>query len=912
MRQSRESIEGILHDGVLHDDSYMERHASKQVLGVVLSCNVALRWLLLNCFSPHAHMKTVRQVLGAKGKKIDEDFCDEIVDCLMGLVVVEKELQICLKKLVDEKVERWQQCQQEVVAALQDLAEFYSGSHALKRFSINVKDENLHKYFLQMSRHVEKLDINKPTASGRKIQQLISALHDVEEFHQLQHSLQTKEYLSRVRTMLVRLTNIASISEHDINVLEVAADMGWAFGEILSHHLLPRLHFLIEGEPMSTLRLRWLFVKLRSVLDVPLMRPSQANSQDMRSISEYWSSELVKFVAAVTSCIPRSMFNQLDEIFSLQTHKLRELPTKLEKTKLRYYVQSQDRADLARVTFSISMLTEGMLRIETTRIGVEVVEPKHLLEMGVRKQLTTRMVSVLQRTLSSSSSASSSSSSTKKASKMSSWSLGFGSSASSKAGESSAYRTALEDKLLQTCKHLQGIKRSLEYIQDYMQVHGIAIWQEEMCKLVSVLLERELGRRKLVTNKSKSNKSNTFTRPLPSTEADEETTYLLEAIEYELRRSSHLGGSKVKQQQQQTFLGYLYDELTELTSPFENIYSFAHCGWFDSATGSEKVGLNTFELLRGAVAVSGTTALDQIVQLETYQAIRDTSAYLNKVLQNVLRDEVCQVRSMMLAKDGLWAEELDKILLSLSKSHAVKPLYREKFPRIGQGQLIRRHFAIELSSNAKLESSTYIRSLQCLNRSLIRHEKQKLSQGQSQGDESGKEGGEDPIESKLLEKVSRHLEYSGLHDPLQKVYHTFLEAKDDDSIPVTLLILSLLFMRDYSYQRQNNSVPVVTVKKNKHTPDFTVTTVGFETILQQLPLSLRMEFLELLQFVYKTKLKQACDTKQLEDSTKLGNEVLVMNQFIKLLVQLIDVEGYALPKLLDDTTLDIDVELVSA
>ena len=119
-------------------------------------------------------------------------------------------------------------------------------------------------------------------------------------------------------------------------------------------------------------------------------------------------------------------------------------------------------------------------------------------------------------------------------------------------------------------------------------------------------------------------------------------------------------------------------------------------------------------------------------------------------------------------------------------------------------------------------------------------------------------------------------------------------------------------MRDYSYQRQNNSVPVVTVKKNKHTPDFTVTTVGFETILQQLPLSLRMEFLELLQFVYKTKLKQACDTKQLEDSTKLGNEVLVMNQFIKLLVQLIDVEGYALPKLLDDTTLDIDVELVSA
>ena len=103
-----------------------------------------------------------------------------------------------------------------------------------------VKDEGLRKYFDQMASHVRNLDMSKPTSCGRKIQQLTQALKDVESFHQLQVSLQTKEYLHRVRRMLVRMTHIASVTEDDVKTCEVASDVSHSFQ--LFDHLIPHLH----------------------------------------------------------------------------------------------------------------------------------------------------------------------------------------------------------------------------------------------------------------------------------------------------------------------------------------------------------------------------------------------------------------------------------------------------------------------------------------------------------------------------------------------------------------------------------------------------------------------------------------------------------------------------------------------
>ena len=47
-----------------------------------------------------------------------------------------------------------------------------------------------------------------------------------------------------------------------------------------------------------------------------------------------------------------------------------ELPTKVEKEKLREFAQFDQRYELARLTHAISVFTEGILAMESTLIGV--------------------------------------------------------------------------------------------------------------------------------------------------------------------------------------------------------------------------------------------------------------------------------------------------------------------------------------------------------------------------------------------------------------------------------------------------------------------------------------------------------------------------------------------------------------
>jgi WASH complex subunit strumpellin len=64
------------------------------------------------------------------------------------------------------------------------------------------------------------------------------------------------------------------------------------------------------------------------------VRINEAASPDLFSVSEYYSGELVHFVRKVLEIVPRTMFQTLAQIIDLQTTKLRELPTKLEKDRL--------------------------------------------------------------------------------------------------------------------------------------------------------------------------------------------------------------------------------------------------------------------------------------------------------------------------------------------------------------------------------------------------------------------------------------------------------------------------------------------------------------------------------------------------------------------------------------------------
>ena len=76
---------------------------------------------------------------------------------------------------------RWDSARREAFERVSELAEFFSGSKVLSK---DVKDENLKRWFSHIAGEIEKLEPKRPVSTGRKIQQLIAALEEVEQFHQ--------------------------------------------------------------------------------------------------------------------------------------------------------------------------------------------------------------------------------------------------------------------------------------------------------------------------------------------------------------------------------------------------------------------------------------------------------------------------------------------------------------------------------------------------------------------------------------------------------------------------------------------------------------------------------------------------------------------------------------------------------
>ena len=106
----------------------------------------------------------------------------DVVDMLLDTAELEMSMKSVYAALLEGKEGRWEKSKGEAVGRMTELAEFYAGSKVLSR---NVKDDNLKSWFEHIAEEVRKLDFAQPLSAGRKIHQLVSALTDVEQFHQV-------------------------------------------------------------------------------------------------------------------------------------------------------------------------------------------------------------------------------------------------------------------------------------------------------------------------------------------------------------------------------------------------------------------------------------------------------------------------------------------------------------------------------------------------------------------------------------------------------------------------------------------------------------------------------------------------------------------------------------------------------
>lgn len=427
----------------------------------------------------------------------------------------------------------------------------------------------------------------------------------------------------------------------------------------------------IKQQPNSVIRLRAAFLKLASALEIPLMRINQAKSEDLISVSNYYSTELANYMRKVLQIIPETMFNLMARIIKLQTDVIKELPTRLEKDKLKEYAQLEDRYSIAKLTYSISVFTEGILMMKKTLVGVLELDPKQLLEDGIRKELVKHLANALN--------------------------VGLIFTPNGKQKNNATLE--LETKLEQLAKTMDGYRRSFEYIQDYLNVHGLKILQQELTRVINYNVEKEC---------------NAFLR---NKVQDWQSTYQSTTIP--IPTFPPLQGDTSKSN---NFIGRLAYEIIQCTDPRHTIYLDLKAAWYDKKPPHKEVlDSRFFCKMREAIGPAGLVGLDR---LYTYMFAADLKKNLDKLQHNIENDK-------------MWSTTLSQLTTELESkqfpgAYTANPLkyyatYYQRWLKVwptivdwvldlGQKQILRQQLAFELNWSSKVNAKNLESALETFNR----------------------------------------------------------------------------------------------------------------------------------------------------------------------------------------------------
>mmetsp|Transcript_12172 Transcript_12172/g.44420 ORF Transcript_12172/g.44420 Transcript_12172/m.44420 type:complete len:1190 (+) Transcript_12172:96-3665(+) len=777
VKRLEHDLDDFLTPGVLSVETLLGMIS--KVATCLRDCNVSLRWLLLHRYAPmqlasengggmpyYGYQTSTYSAIKRARDAIDKEVAvsnESLVHFVLSVSHLEFLVKSLYGQLLERKQEQWDTCKQIAARCVTELAEYFSGSKVLAR---EIRDDNLQRWFTKMAAKIAGLDENAPAGAGRKIQQLISALEEVEQFHQIDSSAQIKEYLTETRQQLYKMLQVGNISSEMLTTVSVVSDASYMWH--IFDAFTPVIHQLLYTQPQLVLKLRSMFMKIKSMIDLPIMRIAQAESEDLLPVSQYYSGELEAYVRSVLEIIPVSIFKILSENVGLINAKLKSLPTKLEKDKLKDFAQLDQRYQIAAATNRIAAFSKGMLAMDTTFVGIIELKPRNLLEDGIRKELVKRMSEALHHFLQ------------------------FGTAKRPGAATPEEFG----GKLQSLGSTLEGIRGNLEYIQDYIKIQGLQVWQEEFKRTVNFYVEQEV---------------NAFVKRKVE---PWESQYNNDAIPFPLYPPTD--SSSVN------FMGRLTRELLLQTHPSSTMYIYGYSGWFDQQ-GNERVGIRLFETLRSSVGVAGLLGIDRVLCFIAVKSIdRLIVAYRN-------RDEVTFQRTVGRISNALqpWTAIPKGGPALYREALASLGAYWERFTEcastLGQVQLLRRQIAVVLSSTCTLESNNLSSALESANRSVLTDVKAYYKHP---------EGSPYPSEdSPLLPELCKTLEGAGLHNPIAKIYVTTDPFTD---LPLISALFTLTYLSKYNFDPfMSMLVPERRARKQTGV-DICPLVVGILSLLKQL------------------------------------------------------------------------------
>uniref|UniRef100_A0A8I3WVC6 WASH complex subunit 5 n=1 Tax=Callithrix jacchus TaxID=9483 RepID=A0A8I3WVC6_CALJA len=655
-------VQQFLKEGYLREEMVLDN--IPRLLNCLRDCNVAIRWLMLHtadsaCDPNNKRLRQIKdQIL------TDSRYNPRILfQLLLDTAQFEFILKEMFKQMLSEKQTKWEHYKKEGSERMTELADVFSGVKPLTRVE---KNENLQAWFREISKQILSLNYDDSTAAGRKTVQLIQALEEVQEFHQLESNLQVCQFLADTRKFLHQMIRTINIKEEVLITMQIVGDLSFAWQLIDSFTSI--MQESIRVNPSMVTKLRATFLKVLQI-------------------------------------IPESMFTSLLKIIKLQTHDIIEVPTRLDKDKLRDYAQLGPRYEVAKLTHAISIFTEGILMMKTTLVGIIKVDPKQLLEDGIRKELVKRVAFALHRGL---------------------------------IFNPRAKPSELMPRLKELGATMDGFHRSFEYIQDYVNIYGLKIWQEEVSRIINYNVEQEC---------------NNFLRTKIQ---DWQSMY----------QSTHIPIPKFTPVDESvTFIGRLCREILRITDPKMTCHIDQLNTWYDMKTHQEVTSSRLFSEIQTTLGTFGLNGLDRLL---CFMIVKELQNFLSMFQKIILRDRTVQetLKTLMNAVSPLKSivANSNKIYFSaIAKTQKIWTAYLEAIMKVGQMQILRQQIANELNYSCRFDSKHLAAALENLNKALLADIEAHYQ------DPSLPYPKED---NTLLYEITAYLEAAGIHNPLNKIYIT--------------------------------------------------------------------------------------------------------------------------------------------
>ncbi|KAM6457749.1 WASH complex subunit 5 [Liasis olivaceus] len=797
----RTQVQQFLKEGCLRQEMVLDN--IPKLLNCLRDCNVAIRWLMLHtadlAYDPNN--KRLRQI---KDQVLtDSRFNPRILfQLLLDTAQFEFILKEMFKQMLSEKQEKWESYKREGSERMAELADVFSGVKPLTRVE---KNENLQAWFREISKQIMSLNYNDSTAAGRKTVQLIQALEEVQEFHQLESNLQVCQFLADSRKFLHQMIRTINIKEEVLITMQIVGDLSYAWQLIDSFTSI--MQESIRVSPSMVTKLRATFLKLASALDMPLLRINQANSPDLLSVSQYYSGELVSYVRKVLQIIPESMFTSLLKIIKLQTHDIIEVPTRLDKDKLRDYAQLGPRYEVAKLTHAISIFTEGILMMKTTLVGIIKVDPKQLLEDGIRKELVKRVAFALHRGLTF---------------------------------NPRAKTSELMPRLKDMAATMDGFHRSFEYIQDYVNICGLKIWQEEVSRIINYNVEQEC---------------NNFLRTKIQ---DWQSIY----------QSTHIPIPKFAPTDESvTFIGRLCREILRITDPKSACYIDQLNTWYDMRTHQEVSSSHLFAEIQDTLGTFGLNGLDRLL---CFMIVKELQNFLIMFQKTVLHDKGVHEALKSLMKSvsplkGLVAHCNRAYSTAVTKTQKIWAAYLDTIMKVGQMQILRRQIGNELNYSCRFDSKHLAAALENLNKAILADIE---AHYQDPSLPCPKE------DNTLLYEITAYLEAAGIHNPLNKIYIT---TKRLPYFPIVNFLFLISQLPKLQYSKNLGMV----CRKPADPIDWPPLVLGVLTLLKQFHSRYTEQFLGLIGQFVRSTMEQCTSQKVPEMPADVVGALFFLEDYVR-------------------------------